>query len=53
VQGTILPNSGHLRVTVSPDNTKVEYVRAALPTQETATLKNRTISHTYSLVPAN
>ncbi len=53
VQGTILPNSGHLRVTVSPDNTKVEYVRAALPTQETATLKNRTISHTYSIVPAN
>ena len=53
VQGTILPNSGHLRVTVAPDSTKVEYVRAALPTQETATLKNRTISHTYSIAPAN
>jgi len=53
VQGTILPNSGHLRVTVSPENTKVEYVRAALPTQETATLKNRTISHTYTMAPAN
>ena len=53
VRGTILPNSGHLRVTVSPENTKVEYVRAALPTQETATLKNRTISHTYSIAPAN
>ncbi len=53
VQGTILPNSGHLRVTVAPESTKVEYVRAALPTQETATLKNRTISHTYSIAPAN
>ena len=53
VQGTILPNSGHLRATVSPENTKVEYVRAALPTQETATLKNRTISHTYTMAPAN
>jgi hypothetical protein len=53
VQGTILPNSGHLRVTVAPDNTKVEYVRAALPTQETATLKNRTIAHTYTVAPAN
>jgi len=53
VQGTILPNSGHLRVTVSPENTKVEYVRAALLTQETATLKNRTISHTYTMAPAN
>ena len=53
VQGTILPNSGHLRVTVSADNTKVEYVRAALPTQETAILKNRSISHTYIMLPAN
>lgn len=53
VQGTILPNSGYLRVTVSPENTKVEYVRAALPNQETATLKNRTISHTYTIAPAN
>lgn len=52
-QGVILPNSGHLRVTVGPESTKVEYVRAALPTQETATLKNRTISHTYSIAPAN
>ncbi len=52
-EGTILPNSGHLRITVGPDNTKVEYVRAALPTQETATLRNRTISHTYTMAPAN
>jgi len=52
VQGTILPNSGHLRVTVSADAAKVEYVRAALPAQETAVLKNRTVSHTYTMAPA-
>lgn len=52
-QGTILPNSGYLRVSVGTDNTKVEYVRAALPNQETAALKNRTISHTYTITPAN
>lgn len=53
VQGIILPNSGHLRLTVSLENTKVEYVRAALPTQETATLKNRGVAHSYTIAPAN
>jgi phosphodiesterase/alkaline phosphatase D-like protein len=52
VQGTILPNSGHLRVTVGPDGARVEYVRAALPNQETPTLRNRTISHRYTIAPA-
>lgn len=51
--GVILPNSGYLRVSVAPDSAKVEYVRAALPTQETAVLKNRTIAHTYTIAPAN
>lgn len=49
--GTILPNSGHLRVTVARDETKVEYVRAALPSQETASLHNRDIAHTYTMKP--
>ena len=51
--GTILPNSGHLRLTVAPATTKVEYVRAALTTQETPTLHNRDIAHTYTIAPAN
>ena len=51
--GTILPNSGHLRITVAPDGTMVEYVRAALPNQETATLRNRAVAHTYTIAPAN
>ena len=51
VAGTILPNSGHLRVSVSAAETKVEYVRAALPTQETAALRNRGVAHTYTIAP--
>ena len=51
VSGTILPNSGHLRVSVGAAETKVEYVRAALPTQETAALRNRGVAHTYTIAP--
>lgn len=51
--GVILPNSGHLRITVGPENARVDYVRAALPTQETATLRNRTVSHSYVIAPSN
>lgn len=51
VAGTILPNSGHLRVGVSAAEVKVEYVRAALPTQETAALRNRGVAHTYTIAP--
>jgi hypothetical protein len=29
----------------------VEYIRAALPSQETATLHNRDIAHTYTMKP--
>jgi hypothetical protein len=39
--GTILPNVGQLRMSVSAVETKVEYVRATLPNQETAALRNR------------
>jgi hypothetical protein len=38
-------------VSVSPAETKVEYVRAALPSQETAALRNRNIAHTYTIAP--
>jgi hypothetical protein len=51
VQGPILPNSDYLRVSVSPQATKFEYVRVVLPTRETVTLKDRTISHTYTIAP--
>lgn len=49
VEGVILPNSGHLRVTVQSDNIKVEYIRAYLPNNETKTRKNKDVSATYSI----
>ncbi len=46
-EGVILPNSGHLRVTVTPTETKVEYVRVYLPKNETPNRKNKDISAFY------
>jgi hypothetical protein len=51
--GQILPNAGHLRLTVAPDGVKTEYIRAYLPSQETATRKNRDVSATYFIGAEN
>jgi len=53
VQGQIIPNSGHVRVSVKPEGIKIEYVRAYLPTSETPTRKNRDISATYYIGAKN
>ena len=47
--GLKLPNSGHLRVTVSPENVKVDYVRSFLPKDETAHNKTGEIAHSYTV----
>ena len=47
--GTILGNSGHLRVKVSPSNAVVEYVRAFLPEDEGHGRTNRMVSCSYIL----
>ena len=47
LNGIIKPNSGHVRVNVSPTGITVEYVRAVLPSQETSTLHNKDIAETY------
>jgi hypothetical protein len=47
--GVKLPNSGHLRVTVSPENVKVEYVRSFLPKDETAQNKTGDVAHSYTV----
>ena len=52
-QGQILPNSGHMRVKVSPDGVKVEYVRVYLPKSETSTRKNKDVSATYFIGAVN
>ena len=42
-----LPNAGHLRVTVSPDKTTVEYVRSAVSGDTGPT--NREVSYSYTI----
>jgi hypothetical protein len=51
--GVIASNSGHLRVTVSPDSVSVDYVRAFLPTQENPSRHNKDISYTYTIEAVN
>lgn len=52
-EGQILPNSGHIRVNVSPDGVKVDYVRVYLPKTETPTRKNKDVSATYFIPKKN
>ena len=49
--GTKLPNSGYLRVTVSPGNATVDYVKSYLPGKETASEKNDMVAYSYTLAP--
>lgn len=52
-EGLILPNSGHLRIKVSPDGVNVEYVRVYLARNETANRKNKDVSASYFLRPGS
>ena len=47
LEGTIIPNSGHIRVTVSPSGVQTEYVRAYLPGSENTTRHNKDVSSSY------
>jgi hypothetical protein len=52
--GIVINNSGHLRVSVSPDSLRVDYVRAVLPDDEPLkqggkAVVNRTVSYSYTL----
>ena len=47
--GVKLPNSGHLRVTVSPENVKVEYVRSFLLKDETVQNKTGDLAHSFTV----
>ncbi|NBU04812.1 MAG: T9SS C-terminal target domain-containing protein [Sphingobacteriia bacterium] len=53
VSGQILPNTGHLKVTVAPSGVQVDYVRAFTPAQETTNRHNKDISATYFIGPVN
>jgi hypothetical protein len=47
--GDILPNSGHLRVTVSPENVHVDYVRSFLPVDEHNGRTNAMVTASYTI----
>jgi hypothetical protein len=47
--GDIHPNSGHVRVTVSPGEVRVDYVRAFLPSDEGEGRTNGMVGHTYTI----
>ncbi len=48
LSGDVLPNSGHLRVTVSQAGAQVDYVRSWLPQDETPSQKNGTVAFSYA-----
>ena len=48
-KGTFLGNSGHVRVTVSADEVKVDYVRSCLPNDETDQRKNGALADSYTI----
>jgi hypothetical protein len=47
--GDVLPNAGYLRVTVSPEMSKVDYIRAWLPQDETPEHKNGETGFSYTV----
>ena len=49
--GDILPDSGHLRVTVATDHVKVDYVRAWLPKDEAGDNRNGAVAFSYTVKP--
>ena len=46
-----LDGTGYIRVTVSPDNSKVDYVRSYLPKDTNSTHKNGEVAFTYTVKP--
>jgi hypothetical protein len=48
--GVKLPNSGYLRVTVSPETVKVDYVRCYLPKDEASERKTGEVAYHYEIV---
>ena len=53
LEGTIIPNTGHIRVTVSPSGVQTEYVRTYLPASENATRHNKDVSSSYFIGTTN
>jgi len=50
-KGPVFGSSGHLRVTVSPEQSTVEYVRAVVPGITRTELANATVEQRYAITP--
>jgi hypothetical protein len=50
--GVKIANSGYMRVTVSPVEAKVEYIRTYLPRDEGSDRINGAVAHSYVVKPA-
>lgn len=50
-KGVKLNGSGHLRITVSPQNARVDYVLAYLPADTNSTHQNGAVAYTYTVTP--
>jgi hypothetical protein len=48
-EGVLLPGRGFLKVTVSPSEMTVDYIRSYLPNEENATRKNGEVAYSYTL----
>lgn len=51
VSGDLLGSPGHLRVTVSPGSTLVEYIWSGLPADNQGGVKNGAVAYSYTLSP--
>jgi len=49
--GDTVPNTGRVRVTVSPEEVLVEYVRSYLPKDATEQHPDGEIAYSYTIVP--
>jgi hypothetical protein len=53
LHGEVASSSGHLRVTVTPEQATVEYVRAYLSKDENTTRQNGQVDLTYTITPVS
>jgi hypothetical protein len=51
VSGEKLGSPGHLRITVSPEAVKVDYIRSCIPGVGRSSVKNGAIAYSYTLKP--
>lgn len=51
VSGDMLGSPGHLRVTISPESSRVDYVQSCLPGDKRCSLENGAVAYSYTLKP--